>query len=496
MRTTQQLRDDVYAIWKAGVDGVDVDRLVRNNVAFDIRSKTLEIASVPYPLVGIDRIVVVGGGKASGRMAESLESVLGPLLDIEGELNVPKIDGWINVPIGCELLLRKIKVFPARPMGLNEPTEAAAAGTREIISLLRSLTPRDLCLCLISGGGSALLPAPPPEISLHDKIEITRFLSGTGADIQELNAVRKQISLLKGGGMKKLCEGRRLVSLILSDVLGDPLDVIASGPTVDNASGPRDALHVLEKFVDHSATESQRTAVQNIVRYLRNRAETEPTPGNGKPTGPLTVDQYGAIMDSQGGSVRCVIIGNNPLAVDSAGIEAVHRGYSYLLTSATCSEGFAEDLGVQLAEEAIRMKSSGPDCIVSGGEPVVKLAPKEIRGKGGRNQQLILAALIRLLKGTEFTQNEPLGIAMLSGGTDGEDGPTDAAGARIDDEFVQKLRNRLAADPTFSMEKFLETNDAYSFFETLDGLVKTGPTGTNVCDLRVVLVDRIAQTHG
>ncbi len=448
----------------------------------------MTIAGDFYPLQNVRRLVVVGGGKASGRMAEAFESILRPLFQREGQEGVPEIVGWINVPDDCVLPLQKVHLHPSRPMGVNEPTEAAVFGTQRIIELLNSLGPDDLCINLLSGGGSALLPAPPPEISLSEKLEITRFLSGAGADIQELNAVRKQISLLKGGKMKELCRGRRLISLILSDVLGDPLDVIASGPTVDNQSDVAEALRILQRFETVPASEAQQTAIRNVRRFLQERSNEERADLN---SATVVADEFGAVFDTEGGWVRNVVIGNNALAVDAAGIEAERRGYSTVSISATKSEGLAEDVGVRLAEQAIDMKTGGPDCLISGGEPVVRLAAKEIRGKGGRNQQLILAALIRLLHDPRFQGPEPWGLAMISGGTDGEDGPTDAAGARLDDELVRQLRDRLQNEPTFDPQRFLETNDAYPFFQSLNGLVTTGPTGTNVCDLRVVLVDRI-----
>ena len=479
----RQLRKDALAIWQAGVDGVAPDRLIRENVF--INDGVLEIAGITYP--DVRRIVVVGGGKASGRMAEALEPIL-------CRLAVPEIVGWINVPDDGVVPLRKIRLHPSRPMGVNEPTEAAAFGTERIIALLQSLRPNDLCINLLSGGGSALLPALPPEIALTEKIEITRFLSGAGADIQELNTVRKQISRLKGGKMKDLCRGRRLVSLILSDVLGDPLDVIASGPTVDNPSSAADALAVLRKFETAPATDAQKTAIQNVVRFLERsfgerarikeemRCGSQCPPPPPLPEGEGTIDEWGTIF-ADDGLVRNIIIGNNAVAVDCAGMEAERRGYSAVSTCAIKSEGFAEDIGVRLAEQVIRMQAGGPDCLISGGEPIVRLVPREFRGKGGRNQQLVLAALIHLLNEDRFQGK----IVMLSGGTDGEDGPTDAAGALFDDELIERLRHRMQDDPMFDPVRFLETNNAYPFFESLDGLVKTGPTGTNVCDLRVLL---------
>ena len=480
-RTPQQMRDDLRAIWNAGVDGVRVDRLM--HAAVSLTENALRVEDVDYPLNSIKRIVVIGGGKASGAMAETLETILEPLFEKK------EIVGWVNVPDDCAKPLRRIILHPARAMGINEPTEAAVAGTAEMLRMAENLTKDDLCICLLSGGGSALLPAPVPEITLGEKLEITRFLSESGATIQELNTVRKQISRIKGGGLKRICRKKRLVSLILSDVLGDPLDVIASGPTVDDQSTASEALDVLSRFrpeILHSARASngnsenhedfRSQALLHIADYLRNKMATGNRP-----------------QENGDDTIRNVIIGNNSLAVESAGEEALRRGYSYALYSSPTSEGLAEKIGIHLAQTAIRMRSEGPDCLIHGGEPVVRLASPEKRGLGGRNQQLVLAALICLFEKIDLNvEDGNIGIAVLSGGTDGEDGPTDAAGAWIDPIFWRQFEKKVRDDPSFDPKDFLGRNDAYRFFEPFGTLLKTGATGTNVCDLRVVLVDRIA----
>jgi glycerate-2-kinase len=366
---------------------------------------------------------------------------------------------------------------------VNEPTEAGVAGTNEILRHAEDLTEKDLCICLISGGGSALLPAPIPGITLDDKQEVTRFLSESGATIQELNTVRKQISRIKGGGLKSLCSGKRLVSLILSDVLGDPLDVIASGPTIDNLNSPQDALEILLRFApDLKETQDsglpRRVALRRIVQVLNIKkiaeAENEPV----------------VHVASQNGYVQNLIIGNNALAVASANAEALRRGYSSTTYVSTDSSDTAEETGVFLAKSALEMQRSGSDCLIHGGEPVVKLAPPEIRGKGGRNQQLVLAALNYFLEQPIVNKTESFGIAFLSGGTDGEDGPTDAAGAWFDPLVFRQILERKRSNPDFDVADYLQRNDAYHFFEPLGTLLKTGPTGTNVCDIRIVLVER------
>jgi hydroxypyruvate reductase len=310
-------------------------------------------------------------------------------------------------------------------------------------------------IAVISGGASALLPDPVEGIALSDKLAVTRWLSAAGANINELNAVRKPLSRLKGGGLARLCSAGRLFGLIISDVPGDPLETIASGPTVPDASLPTDALEILERFGMPRAT------APAIFDFLNSQQARTPRP---QPT--CTISN--------------LIIGNNALAVDGAGEEAERRGYSFAMTSAIVPEGTAEDVGRHLATLALRMRNQpGPDCLISGGEPVVKLVPPEQRGRGGRNQQLILAALQSLLDdGGE-------GIALVSGGTDGEDGPTDAAGGVLTAEVIAEVK-RLQLEPT----TYLARNDANSFLAAADGLLKTGPTHTNVCDLRVLTVNQ------
>jgi len=291
-----------------------------------------------------------------------------------------------------------------------------------------------------------------------------------------LNTVRKQLSRIKGGGLARACRAGRLVSLIISDVSGDPLDVIASGPTVEDPSTPADALAVLNKF------DARNAGISNAVfEYLEKRGQNYFSSLPFNQTQKNSSDPFSSVVN--------VIIGNNAVAVDAAGMEAERRGYSHAMTSATTLEGPAEDVGRHLADMAVRMRNqAGPDCLITGGEPTVALVEESRRGLGGRNQQLVLAALEHLLRNEAAgPPGECLdGIALLSGGTDGEDGPTDAAGAIIDASTVAAMQQR-RLDPA----DYLARNDAYHFFQPLDALIKTGPTHTNVCDLRVAVVDRV-----
>jgi len=357
-----------------------------------------------------------------------------------------------------------VKLFAARPAGVNEPTQQAIDGTDRILQLAQEAGPRDLVIGLISGGGSALLCQPVVGVSLADKLAVTRLLSSRGADITQLNTVRKHLSEVKGGGMARACQHAQLVTLVLSDVLGDPLDLIASGPTVPDSSSPADAIAVLAQF------DPDNELPQSVYGVLKIAAQTG-----------QTVDE----RDTVGHNT--FVVGNNAVAVDAAGIRAESLGYNHVMQSARECEGQAEDVGRRLAEMTIEMLSRDPalhrqDALITGGEPVVQLVAASDRGQGGRNQQLVLAAYVHLLE-HGLSDQAWKRLVILSGGTDGEDGPTDAAGAILDASVHERCRSQ-QLDP----KQFLGRNDAYQFFQATSGLLKTGPTGTNVCDLRVALV--------
>ncbi|MBA4018329.1 MAG: glycerate kinase [Pirellula sp.] len=450
-RSNDQLLHDACEIWQAGVAAVDSSRLVSE--ALTVVDDHLQVGEESFDLVKLGRIIVVGCGKAGAGMAAGVVEALGPEL-----AEAKQLTGWINVPADCVRSLPYIHLHGARPAGRNEPTMEGIEGSEHILKLVSTAAPDDLVICLISGGGSALLPAPVDGVTLADKQAVTRFLSAAGANITELNTVRKALSRIKGGGLARACRSKRLIALIISDVLGDPLDVISSGPTVPTTTGPAEALEVLRRF-DAGAHENLRP----VVRVLENL---------------IASPQPHAAVECE---VTNLVIGNNAVAVDAAGVVAERLGYSHAMISATAPEGTAEDLGRHLADMAARMlNKEGPDCLISGGEPTVRLAEESIRGKGGRNQQLVLAAMQRCLE---------LGIqddvVILSGGTDGEDGPTDAAGAVADAKLMQ-----LFADRPDDVAEALRRNDAYHFFQPYGALLQTGPTHTNVCDVRVLVVNR------
>lgn len=444
-RTSQQLHDDARQIWWAGVQAVQPKRLIPEYVT--VAGKTLHVGEHQFDLHFIKRIAIVGAGKAGASMTLALEEALGKEI-----LQTKNVSGWVNVPADCVQQTQCVGLHAARPAGVNEPTEDGVAGTEEILKLVGSLDSSDLCLCVISGGGSALLPAPVSGLSLNHKVQLTRDISAAGGTIQQLNTVRRELSRIKGGGLAQACRAGQLVTLILSDVLGDDLETIASGPTVSRQPTPGTALQVLQDL------NLQNTPAGKAASTILERDTT-------------------VHMESSA-TVTNLLIGNNATAVDAAGIEAERLGYSHAMISATEPEATAEEVAEHLVKMANTMRSQdGPDCLISGGEPTVQLVSTAKRGLGGRNQQLALSALSNL----SDWQN----LALLSGGTDGEDGPTDAAGAIVNEEIaLRALEQRLDA------QDHLKRNDAYHFFEPLGALIKTGPTHTNVCDLRVITVGR------
>jgi len=426
------MREKARAIWQAGVNAVLPSRLLPKAVRDD--------AHLNAELASAARILVVGAGKAGAAMSAALEDALGPHLH--------KVEGIVNVPAGTEKPLRKIRLHVARPAGSNHPMKEGVEGANEMLRLLSNAGPGDVALCLLSGGGSALLPAPAEGITLEDKQAVTKLLHASGATIDEMNTVRKHLSRIKGGRLAQAFTGRALFSLIISDVIGDPLDVIASGPTVADRSTATDALNILRKFglVDRVSGE--------VIRLLQqgDAGERRDVPAN----------------------VYNRMLGNNRVALDAARVHAEELGYRVL------------DLGAFIEGETavIAMVHAGivrsirhddrpypaPVCILSGGETTVTLGPSS--GKGGRNQEFVLALWAKL---------KPLaGVAILSGGTDGEDGPTDAAGAYVDESIAIEASELADA---------LRRHDAYPLLDRCGSLLKCGLTQTNVMDLRVLLID-------
>ena len=452
---------DALSIWQAGVDAVDSGRLVR--AAVDCDGTVLNVCGCQHRLESLQRLIVVGGGKAGAGMSAAIEELL------PADFVSDRVSGWVNVPADCVRSLSSIHLHSARPGGVNEPTAEGVAGSRAILSLVSEAGENDLVLVLLSGGGSALLPAPASGITLDDKLAVTRLLMLSGASINQLNTVRKRLSALKGGNLARAAEMAGAVqSLVISDVIGDPLDIIASGPTVTDLGSDLEALDVLKQFA------SRYDDVPEVVwRTLEAGAAAS---GSGE-------------SEELPESVSNHVIGNNEMAVAAAAAHASGLGYHvHVLGSA--NQGMAREQGVSLLElcRAIRSGSvaglepeSGmvelPACVLSGGEPLVELSETDEPRRGGRNQELVLAVL-------DAAWDSGLDrVVILSGGTDGEDGPTDAAGAIVDQDLWRTVRT-LKRHPG----PFLAINDSYGYFESVGGLLQTGPTHTNVMDLRVGLV--------
>ncbi len=435
-------RDHARAIWDAAVASADPVRLVRAALTgADLRSAVDRAG----------RILVVGGGKAGAAMAAGVETALADRLN--------RVSGVLNVPQGAVRPTRAVRLHGGRPDGVNHPTAAGVAGVRDMLDLVKTAGPGDLGLCLLSGGGSALLPAPVEGVTLEDKQRVTALLHACGATIDEMNCVRKHLSRFKGGRLAQAFVDRHcpLYSLIVSDVIGDPLDVIASGPTAADPTTFADALAVLGRY-----GLAERTPPAVLDHLRRGTAGEFPETLKAPPDG-----------------VHNLVLGNNAKALDSAALRAEELGYP-VLNLGSFVEGETRQVAAVFAGIVRSIRADGrpvrpPVCVLSGGETTVTLTGDH--GRGGRNQEFVLAALLKL------GHADLRDVVILSGGTDGEDGPTDAAGAVADaDTLIQAARRRL--DPA----AFLDRHDAYSFFDAVGGLLKTGLTQTNVMDVRVLLV--------
>jgi hydroxypyruvate reductase/glycerate 2-kinase len=442
VKTATELRGDALAIWRAGVDAVRPQELVRTYLA-------KEDGQLRSDLTQARRILVAGAGKAGAAMSEAVEDSLPECLD--------RLEGVVNVPDESVRPLRKIVLNAARPVGSNQPTAAGVDGSLRMLEMLAHAGPDDIALCLLSGGGSALLPAPVPEVGLADKQEVTLLLHACGATINEMNAVRKHLSLCKGGRMAQALRGRDLFGLILSDVIGDPLDVIASGPTAADPTTFGDALAVLEKY--HLLDRAPRS----VCEYLRKGM----------------AGAFPETLKELPRSVQNVVLGNNALALSAAQREAEQLGYR-VLSLGSFLDGETSCVAEVMAALVRSVRKDGrplppPACLLSGGETTVTLS--RMHGTGGRNQEFAMAMLVKLGKeGLEA-------VVALCGGSDGEDGPTDAAGA-FADGMAWEAAERLQLSPAV----FLKHHDAYPFFEATHSLLKTGLTQTNVMDIRVVLL--------
>lgn len=432
------MTDHIRSIFRAGLAAVEPGQLVRDAIRnmSDADRRILDDAK---------RIIVVGAGKASGAMVAELEACLG----------FERMTGLVNVPEGTSVTTKRVRLHFARPAGHNHPTHAGVLGSCEMLQLLQSAGPDDVAIALISGGGSALMPCPIDGITLEDKQSITKRLHACGATIVEMNTVRKHLSAIKGGRMAEAFSGQRFLSFVLSDVVGNPLDVIASGPTVPDPTTYADALSILTKYrIDRP---------QAVLDFLQRGLD-----GHSKET-PKSLPE----------SCRTIVIGSNATALKAAKTKALELGYS-VLDLGSDVEGESREVAQRVVDIIRRIRDHGepvvpPACVIFGGETTVTLGPNS--GRGGRNQELVLATMDCL------GRDRFAGITVLSAGTDGEDGPTDAAGAVASMESFDQ-----ASCWGLSIREHLDRHDAYPFFERTGGLLKTGLTGTNVMDLGIVLI--------
>jgi glycerate-2-kinase len=385
---------------------------------------------------GFDRVLVIGAGKAAARMAAGCEAALGSA----------RVHGIVIAPDGCGAPLASIDLrFARHPV----PHARGATATAELCRVLAA-TPRDGVLALISGGASSLLIEPRAPLTVADKMEVNRLLLACGADIKETNTVRKHLSAVKGGGLLRRAGGRPILTLVLSDVIGDDPTVVGSGPTVADPTTFADALAIVRRFaIEDKIAPGARDLLE---RGARGEVADTTKPGESAATG---------------GEV--VVVGHNRLALAAAVEEARRLGYETLLEPRAL-QGDTTVTARRWLEE-IRGRVEGRRCCaVAGGETTVAVHGA---GRGGRNQEFALALA------------EPLdGAAMsvLSAGTDGIDGPTDAAGAFVDGTTLARAR-ALGLDARAA----LVANDAYGFFDRLGDLYRCGPTGTNVMDIKLAV---------
>lgn len=445
MKPSTQSRKKLEVIWAKGVKAVDPRVLVAQFVQSD--------ASFQSVLRESARILVVGGGKASAAMALGLEQEIKPFLS--------KTVGILNVPEANHPKLEKICLNQARPAGMNRPTAKAVEGSNLMLELVQEAKEGDLLIALISGGGSALMPLPSLGVSLEDKQKVTSLLSASSASINELNCVRKHLSQIKGGRLAQAfleaTHGKgKIVTLILSDVIEDKLDVIGSGPTVNDPTTFNDAFNILQKHL--LLDKAPASILQHLQLGIAGRFSDTPK--------------------DLPASIRNKVLGNNALALDAAADQASQLGYQ-VINLGSCMEGDTAGLAsfhASIARSILKydQPSQAPVCILSGGETTVNLGQNP--GKGGRNQEMALAFLCAL------KDHDLKRITFLAAGTDGEDGPTDAAGAFADS-------NTLKQSGTMNASEYLARHDAYHYFKNAGSLFQPGPTGTNVMDLRVLIVE-------
>ena len=435
-------------IFSRAVSAVDPAQRLKDMIRIEgdrLLIRTEEDLERVFRLDAFKKIFLIGTGKASVSMAQAIEEIFGDRIT----------KGIITTKYGHILPLEKTEWIEC---GHPLPDQKGLEGARKVQALLKESGPGDLVIFLLSGGGSALLPLPAEGITLEEKQQVTQFLLDCGADIKEINTIRKHISQIKGGWLARWAFPSAVIGLILSDVVGDPLDVIGSGPTVPDVSTFEEAWDIFKKYDLIGRIPS---SIRNhLLRGKEGKVEETPKPGE------KTFEK-----------VYNYLIGSNILALRAAETEASSLGLNTLILSSSIVGDTREAarFHAAIAKEVIFSGNPlpRPACIISGGETTVTVKG---HGRGGRNQEFALAGALEI-NGLEK-------VVLLSGGTDGTDGPTDASGAVADHTTVRRAR-AAGLDPKAHLEK----NDAYPFFQRLGDLLITGPTHTNVMDVRILLVD-------
>jgi glycerate-2-kinase len=442
--TNRKAREIAINVIEKVLESVDPKQALKSKVT--LTGNTLNIGGEAFNLADFKKIFVIGGGKASGPMAEALEEILGKRI----------ADGIVVVPRGTadRYETKRIKLHEgSHPI----PDDSSVEGAKKLLNLAESATKDDLVICVISGGGSSLMALPREGVTLSDKQKVTDMLLRSGATINEINTIRKHISGFKGGLLAKKVFPATLLSLLLSDVIGDPLDMIASGPTVPDSTTFMDASYVLERYdLWKKIPESVRQVLSEGTRGL-----IPETPKSGDPS-------FSKVYN--------IVIGNNRLAC-SAAVDELKRAGLKTLFLTSFMEGEARNVGSVLAALAREILISGnpisPPCgIIVGGESTVTVTGK---GNGGRNQEIALGAALKIAHLDR--------AIVVSVSTDGIDGPTDAAGAIADGNTISRSEEK-----KMDAGQYLKDNDSYSFFSEIDDLIFTGSTGTNVNDLSILLV--------
>lgn len=436
-------KEDLKKIYYAGLSEVSPERVVTKNLK--LIDGNLWIQGQTFSLKNYDNIYILSIGKAAPKMMQKVIETIG------------------NIFIKALVITKYKHGFPINNVKVREashpiPEQSGVDATQEVMELVESCNNKDLLICLLSGGGSALLVSPIPPITLEEKRLTTQVLLRSGANIQEVNTIRKHISQVKGGKLAKLAYPSTIVNLILSDVIGDRLDTISSGPFAPDDTAYKDCMEIINRY------QLEKQLPHNVLKVLQDGASEMP-------------DDTPKKDDIVFQNIRNFIVGNNLSFLEGAEEKAKSLGYNTLLLTSQI-HGEAKEVAKVISAIAIEISKTEkpikpPACLLFGGETTVRIHGN---GIGGRNQEMALACSI-------YIKDFP-NISVLSAGSDGTDGPTDATGAFVDGNTYNK-----AVQYGLEPEKYLKNNDSYTLFKNLDSLFITGPTGTNVMDFICVVID-------